>query len=132
MNEGRSNLTITHKYDLEYPEMEEAYLVPKSDWNRLRKRIERIKPPPTLFLTIGSVLLGVAATAFIGVLTLPDINGYKPLVCWAVFAVASVCGGFSLFFYRRERTRYTSANTDIIEYIDEINEKYPKHTDTSV
>jgi len=131
MSDKRSNLTVTHKWELEYPKTEEAYLVPKSNWNHLRKRVERIKSPTTIFLTIGSVLLGVAGTAFIGALTLPDVEGYKSLVCWAVFAVAFVCGGFSLFLHRHQRKQETNVKTDIIECIDEIEEKYPKHRETN-
>lgn len=131
MNKQVPSLTISHKWEIKRPGKEEAYLVPQSDWTRLRRRVERLKSPSRIFLSIGYLLLGMAATALIGVISLIGSGDYKPVICLAIFATTSICGGLCLFLNRYQRKQEISSRQDILDCVIEIEEKYPKPQKTS-
>ena len=131
MNKQKTPFIISHKWEIKRPGKEEAYLVPQSDWMRLGRRVERLKSPPRTFLSIGYLLLGMAATALIGAISLIGSGDYKQIIYWAFFATTSICGGLCLFLNRCQRKQETSSRQDILDCIIEIEEKYPKPQKTS-
>jgi hypothetical protein len=123
MNKQKPPFIISHRWEIKRPETEEAYLVPQSDWTRLRKRIERLKSPSTIFLSIGYSLLGVAATALASAITFLGSGDYKSIIF--------VGSGLCLYFNRYQRKQETSSRDDILDCMSEIEEKYPKSQKTS-
>lgn len=126
MNKQEPSLTISHKWEIKRPGKEEAYIVPKSDWIRLRKRVQRIKSPSRIFLSVGYLLFGVAGTALISAISLIGSGDHRSLIYWAIFAITSICGGVCLLFNRYQRKQETSLKEDALDCMSEIEEKYEK------
>ena len=131
MNKQKTPFIISHKWEIKRPETEEAYLVPQSDWTRLRRRIERLKSPSTIFLSIGYSLLGVAATALASAITFLSSGDYKSSIFWAIFSASFVGSVLCLYFNRYQRKQEASSRDDILDCMSEIEEKYPKPQKTS-
>jgi len=111
-------LTFAHELDIEYPERESGYIVPKSDWKRLRKRVEQIK-------TANPIVFSMATTA-LGLGIFNVIAGR-----WVVYVPSFIVSGFLMaIYYKFQRTQETHSRQDAIDCLDEIEEKFPKHTET--
>ena len=118
---------MSQDFDIEVPEKETMRVVSYSDWQRLRKKVESIKTRNSVFQSIGFVLIGVAATALIGVLTLVNSDSNNHVICWAIFAAATFCACCCLIiYYVYERNREKASKTDIEECLDEIDARYIK------
>lgn len=118
MKKKKSNITFAHELDIEYPERESGYIVPKSDWKRLRKRVERIGSSNPIVFSMATTALGL------GIFNV--IAGR-----WVVYVPSFiVCGFLMLIYYKFQRTQETYSKQDAIDCLDEIEEKFPKHTET--
>ncbi len=118
MKKRQSNITFAHKLDIEYPEQESAYLVPKSDWKRLRKRVEGIKSSNPIVFSMATTSLGL------GIFNVIAGN-------WVVYVPSFiVCGFLMAIHYKYQRSQEAHSRQDAIDCLDEIEEKFPKHTET--
>lgn len=119
MSEQKPPFTISQNYEILELEKGKAYPIPVSDWDYLKKKVERIGPTSLTFHTIASVLLGVAGTALVSALTLPNVmtqTGYFAVwVSWLVFGVTSISGLLSWYFSRRERKVLACSKGDFLE-----------------
>lgn len=121
MSKRSSLIGVKYNYKLNHPNQMEAYFVLKSDLNRLRKEIKNLDSPPSAFLTIGSLLLGVAATSLVGALTLQYVTDYRVLICWALFGCSFICGTFSLLLHCKFQKKYfNAAKNNVLNLIDDI------------
>ncbi len=131
MKKKKPSITFAHRLDIEYPEQERAYLVPKSDWKRLRKRVEGIKPSRPAYFGVATTLLGLGAGFLSTSINFPQIEAFKRMTLVILAAVFFSVGGMLIFLYRRyQRAEETYSRQDAIDCLDEIEGKFPKHTET--
>jgi hypothetical protein len=127
----KSNITFAHKLDIEYPEQESAYLVPKSDWKRLRKRVEGIKPSKPAYFGVATLLLGLGTGFLSTSINFPQIEAFKRMTLVIIAAIFFSIGGMLIFLYRKYlHAEETYSRQDAIDCLDEIEGKFPKHTET--
>lgn len=131
-----SSFKMGHEYDVIVPRRETAYPIPGSDWDYLKTKVSRVSTPGLIHHTVGSAFLGVAGSAFVAALTLPDTTEQGPavirVVVWAVFVVTCVCGAVTLWYAHKERSRDTDWKKDVIEEMDRMEQKYkPEDTTTT-
>ena len=126
MTEQRASFKVSRDYEVVRPGTEKAYMVPISEWDNLRKKVDRMESGGSMFHTIGAVLLGIAGTALVGALTLPEaaVQSGVPtrLSCWALFAVTLICGLLSLCFVWRQRKTLANSKEDFLSEMDRIKE----------
>ena len=130
MTEQTPPFHISYKYEVVPLKKERGYLIPISDWEYLKKRVKLIKSVDSIFHTIGSILLGVAGSAFLAALTLPKaithVGSSTILVCWAVFGVTLTSGLLSLHFASQQRKVVTCSKDGVLDEMDRLEHKYDK------
>jgi hypothetical protein len=111
-------LTFAPKLDIVVPEQESAYIVLKSDWKRLRKRVERIKTSNPIVFSMATTALGLGIF---------NVIAGK----WVVYVPSFiVCGFLMAIYYKYQRSQEAYSRQDAIDCLDEIEGKFPKHTET--
>jgi len=126
------SITFAHKLDIEYPERESGYIVPKSDWKRLRKRVEGIKPSKPAYFGIATLLIGLGSGFLSTSINFPQIEAFKRLTLIILAAIFFSIGGMLLFLYRKyQQAEEVYSRQDAIDCLEEIEGKFPKHTKTS-
>jgi hypothetical protein len=124
-------LTFAHKLDIEYPEREPGYLVAKSDWKRLKKRVEGIKPSKPAYFGIATLLFGLGAGFLSTAINFPQIEAFKRMTLIILTAIFFSIGGMLLFLYRKyQQAEEVYSRQDAIDCLEEIEEKFPKRTRT--
>jgi hypothetical protein len=123
---------VTHDLSIVQPGKELAYPIPVSDWEFLRKKVDSIDSDAFISQTIGSLFLGVGATALITALTVPDNQGSKPMTFWwATMIVTSICGAVFLWNASQDRTRVKSNKASAIEEMDRMKNRYIRPADVA-
>ena len=131
MRKKQPSITFAHKLDIEYPERESGYIVPKSDWKRLRKRVVGIKPSRPTYFGIATLLLGLGTGFLSTSVNFPQIEAFKRMILIILAAIFFSVGGMLIFLYRRyQQAGETYSRQDAIDCLDEIEEKFPKRTKT--
>ena len=127
MTERLFEIAVTQDYVIPERETERAYVVPISDWGHLRKKVDRVESGGSMIHTLGAVLLGVAGTALVGALTLPEaaVQFGVPArwFCWALFAGTLGSGGLCWYFVSRQRKMLASCKEDVLSEMDRIKER---------
>lgn len=131
MPKKKTNITITRQLDLEYPERETGYVIARSDWTRLKKRIERITSSGATFMSLGCLFVGIGVTALFVAIMLTDVGDVKHTVCWVVSIATIVAGGLLIFFhFTHQHGREQFSKDEVKSCLDEIEGKFPKHTES--
>ncbi len=103
------------------PKIPDANPIQVRDWDYLRNKIEDIPSVKSigLFSYIGSVLSGIAGTAFLTVVTLLGAQTSNPLVIsfWTI-AITAVVIGIICFVFSYITTK--ESKNDAIELMDHI------------
>jgi hypothetical protein len=134
MNNEKSSLSISQDLQIMSPKKEDAYPIPDSDWNYLQAKVSKIASPDLIYHTIGSILFGVAGSAFIALLTLPEeieIIGKLFYILWAIFATAFICGGLCFFFSYHKRKYITCSKEDVLDEMNRLVKKYRSRINNS-
>ncbi len=122
---AHSEIKVSREYSVEVPKDEGAYLVVKSDWNRIKRMVSGIVPAKDWFEVSGSICIGIAVAA---IFSLIGFSASKDVPSWAVFVdwCALVCGvilAAALFCLRGEQKVYaTHRAIDITQEMDRIEE----------
>ena len=131
MKKKQPSITFAHKLDIAYPERESGYIVPKSDWKRLRKRVEGIKPSRPAYFGIATLLFGLGAGFLSTAVNFPQIEAFKRMTLIILAAIFFSIGGMLIFLYRKyQQAEEVYSRQDAIDCLDEIEEKFPKRTKT--
>jgi len=125
-----SKLTVSQKFTIVQPEQEDAAFIPKSDWERLKKKCERIKPSGSVFNSIGFTLIGISATALVTAITLPSVVESSRVICWSVFAVSFIGAILSLYFSREQRKQLTTSKDDVLDEMEHLEKRYKGKTNS--
>lgn len=130
MTKKKPSISVTRALDIEYSEREAGYLMPESDWTRLRKKIKRLKPPTATYMNLGCVFIGVGSTALFVAIGLGEIGGIKHTACWVVSMVALVAGGLLILFHFKSQRSQQEFSEELEDCLNEIEAKFPKHNQT--
>jgi len=122
---SKSNITVTKEYQITQPESEDAYGIPKSDWDRLRNKIELIRPLRIpVWSSIAFLFFGISGTALLTILTLPEVSETRHTICWLVFAVSLVVGLFSLIIDHQQRKGQMDTKNEILDDMKHLETKH--------
>ena len=125
-----STFKMSQDYELVAPQKKRAYPILVEEWLHLKARISAITDDANLYHTIGSILLGVAGSAFVVALTLPVPKSEQgemtiPLIiAWFICATALICGGLFMFFGGKQREIQSSSTQDVIQQMELIEKRY--------
>jgi hypothetical protein len=117
------NITFSRDYSVGLPRGEKAYMIPASEWNRVKRMVGRIVPPKNWFQVGGSICIGIAFTAIfciVGFAASKDVPFWAKLVSWS----ATICGtvlGFGLFYLdSQQRTNIVQSTDDVTHEMEEL------------
>jgi len=119
------DVRVSREYSVAVPRDEGAYLVAKSDWNRIRVMITRMVPAQNWFQVFGSICIGIAVA---GAFSLVGFASSKEVPHWATFVdwCAVVCGtvlAIALFALdNRQQVYTTNKAADVTQEMDRIEE----------
>ena len=120
-------LPISHDLEVRPPVTEQGFTVSDSDWSYLKKKISQISTGQIGYHTAGSVSLGIAGSAFVALLTLPQdvlLYGIKSsFLCWGIVLVFGICGIMAFVFSQKQRSFTIRAKDDAIEEMDRIEKR---------
>lgn len=97
---GNDKWTMSTKGKLLIDDRTDSYVVRRVDWRRLKKALESIPDPTTLFANAGWALLGICVTLVVGAVSIPESSvtarpWLLPAVWIGAFATF-VVGGLAL------------------------------------
>lgn len=122
-------LQVSQQYQINQPAVEQACLVPEQDWAWLKKRVGRIQTGSLAFHTTGSILLGIAGSAFIAAITVPKpddkIEGFAvTLTCWSVLGLCLISGLLALYFASQQRKERETTKDEVLEDFGRLEARY--------
>ena len=115
-----ASITITNSTEVSCPIADKTYPISISNWNHLKNKIDRIKQGNPLIQTLIGVLLGMAATAIFGIISIPSgnptWNGF-PIFFVYLTLVMSCCLGALAFIYSEHASKKYSIDlkSDILD-----------------
>lgn len=111
------------------PRSGQAYPIPCDEWLALKGKIARISSEPWFFHTLGSVLIGAAASTFItiliGTFSAPAQRD-SLVVAWAVVATTAIAGSLCLWFAHQQRSADRERATDVVSQMALIEKRYER------
>lgn len=123
---AKGGITVSREFSVAVPKDEGGYLIPRSDWNRIRSMIRRIAPIENWFQVSASICAGVALSAgfsLLGFASSKDVPTWAKLADWC----AMICGiilSMALFALDAKQQKYTvqktSDVTDEMERIEQL------------
>ncbi len=125
-----SAFKLSQDYELVLPQKKRAYPILVEEWEHLKTRISNISDEANIYYTIGSVLLGIAGSAFITALTFNEPvgkNGHMPfaiLVAWSVCVGCTFCGCLTFYFGTRQKAIQHATASDVIQQMSLIERRY--------
>ena len=130
-------LPISQDLEVRPPVSEQGFTVTDSDWSYLRKKISQISTGEIGYHTAGSVCLGIAGSAFVAALTLPEntiIYGTRSsLVCWGVVILFGICGVMAYIFSQGQRKLTVRTKDGVMEEMERIEKRCkPLSSDKSI
>ena len=120
----KHKLTLSQKFTIEQPDEEDASFVPRADWERLKKKCERIKSSGSIFKPIGFTFLGIAGTALVTAFTLPTVLESSRVICWAVFALSIIVAILSLYFSHVQDKGLITSKDDVLDEMEHLEKRY--------
>ncbi len=127
--EGATNIATT-EMALRRAARQDGMPMPLSEWERIKKKVQRIPARPRLFASVASTCVGGLIAAVISAATafssLPKNTRMPSLVAMSV--VASVCLTglvLSLVAMKRETTGIETSKEDVLEDMEEIEKRFP-------
>src|SRR5438094_661645 len=93
---------VSQDYTILEPKSGPAFIIPCSDWERLKKRLGRVSTPPWFFENVAPAFAGVGLTMvvsiLVGMLPSPSDHPNALVIAWSVFVVAMLCSILSFYF----------------------------------
>ena len=122
---GPRDITVTRDYAVALPRRERAYLIPASEWNRVKRMVSRIVPPKNWFQVGWSLCAGNCASAVFWLLGLPnDVSFRLRVVGWSS-AICSLVLGIALFYLDgQQRQDITRSSSEVTNEMTELEKLY--------
>lgn len=124
MSKKETGLSFTQQYRIVEPLPEDASPILKSEWRRIRKMVERIRPSGSLFNNLGYVLLGISGSALVGAFTIPKTEGTSSVICWAIFGASLFAALLCMLFSHQQRGTLVSTKGDALNEMNNLENKY--------
>lgn len=121
---------MSQDYELISPKKKRAYPILVEEWVHLKAKIGEIRDNANFYHTAGSILLGVAGSAFVAALTLnlPNDSAGRMamplLIAWFIFGTTAICGGLCMYFGYHQRETQKASATEIITQMELIEQRY--------
>jgi hypothetical protein len=84
-------ITFSREYSVSLPSGETAYIIPASEWERIKRIVGRIVPPKNWFVVAGSICAGVFVSAVFCLIGFAAAWNNVPTWAKAVTGSAMVC-----------------------------------------
>ena len=117
-------LTMSQQVKIVQPRRQDGIFMLKSDFERIKTMVKRIKKSNSVFNSVGFTFLGVACTAFITALTLPVVEESSRVICWAVFAVSIIVATLALYFSHARSKELKNSKDSVLEELEYLEERY--------
>ena len=112
-------------------EAEGVFAVRRTEWRRIQKRIEQLKPRVSWLMDLALALAGVAIAALVGAIAWSPVRDQLPSkarthyayvlpLLWAVFAAAALCTVVFLVLALQRRGDLKDEANDIVDEMDTI------------
>lgn len=124
--ENNASIGIKRNANIIMGEQPDYIGVSKSDWTRLKKKVDVCKNVTMWWMNIGFTSFGIAASSFLSSLTIPIASEsvwIKPtIICVGVFTL--LIGVVCIIAHKREGKFCESNIKEVKEVIDEIDKSF--------
>lgn len=135
MTEDRITFTTETAVVLPKAEHEEVLAMRRVEWQRVRRRVERLSNPLSGASEWSATFFGLGAGALLSLIPIVSATSdQQPWVIplfWVVGISFLVLAGFMLWVHRKMRHSHSDDVTDICGEMDEIEAWYTHHEATS-
>jgi len=121
-----SSFSVGHNLEIKNPQTEIGFPISFSDWEILKQKIERLSVPPKLFNILGSGLLGIFASSFVGYLLLPSGTD-KTIITIAISTSTTtfISGWLCLYFDYKTSNNFSNIHKkDVLDEMVRIQKQY--------
>lgn len=129
MASPKRSLSISQEYEIIQPQQEPAYLMPKSDWDHIKRRIKDLDSGFHYLENFGSLFLGIGATATIAAITFPTPAKFTPystyFILWVVGPVLLLFGIICWIFALKQIKSNKKDRNDIISEMESHEPQLP-------
>ena len=127
---GEPSFKMSQDYELIPPQKKRAYPILVEEWEYLKRRSGASRDDANLYHTIGSILLGVAGSAFIAAPTLDLPKGHDGQIAMPIiisrfiFGTTIFCGFLSILFGYNQRKFQKASASEVIQQMGLIEKRY--------
>ncbi|MBL87731.1 MAG: hypothetical protein CMO82_13890 [Winogradskyella sp.] len=123
-NQSQNKFEISQQYELMSHQKGKAYPISISEWEFIKKKLEKINIKVNDFNKIGFLLLGASVPCLITLIAteFTDVR-YKYLVI-ALFFIFLICGSLSLYFSKEKHETEIAKPTEILNHMKLIESRF--------
>jgi hypothetical protein len=117
------NITFTRDYSVGLPRGETAYMIPATEWNRIKKMIKRLVPAKDWFVVAGSVCAGVffsAVFCLIGFAASNNVPVWAKAVAWSASVCALLLGACFFYLDTQQRSNLKESTNDVTLEMEQL------------
>lgn len=122
---------FSQEYSVAVPRAEHAYLVPVSDWERLKRAICKIVPTKNWFQAGAWLCTGISATSLIGVWQADSPSFHFKVVAWSVATSGAVLAVALFKLDTQQRQDVTQSAKSVTDEMLELEKSYAARADTN-
>lgn len=121
------SVSLSQGFEVLAPKGGRAFPILCSEWDSIRDQVQALEVEPWGFQNIGSILLGVAGGAFIGLVSgsISHAGNYI-VITWAVLVTSALAGGFALYFAKKEKGIHRTKAENITQQMRMIEERFDR------
>jgi len=121
------SVELSQGFEVLAPKGGKAFPILCSEWDTIRDQIGALELEPWGFQFIGSLLLGIAGGAGLGLLSgsISKEENYV-VITWAVFATSFLAGLFALFFASKEKKMHRTKAQNVKKQMQLIEERFDR------
>jgi hypothetical protein len=124
-----NRITVSRDYSIPLPRNERAYFISVTEWERLKRMIDKIVPPKNWFQAGAWLFLGIAITSFLGILGIGDLSFRPNIVSWAVLVCFGVLAAALFYLDTQQRQDITQSAQSVIDEMLEMEKPYGTRPD---
>ena len=116
-------ITFTRDFSVALPRGEQAYMIAVSEWNRVKRMVERIVPAKNWFVVAGSICAGVffsAVFCLIGFAASNDVPVWARSVGWSAAICALVLSASLFYLDSQQRADIRESTDDVTQEMERI------------
>lgn len=127
-----TNFKFSQEYSVAAPRPKHAYLVPVSDWERLKRLICRIAPPKNWFQIGGSLVAGISVTSLVGIWQSDNPSFHFTVVAWTVAASGAILAIALFYLDGQQRQDITQSAKSVTDEMLEMEKTFTAQADAAV